>query len=112
MIELLLVAALAADGYPDAPPVDDAAYAEEQKAIVAAKLRDPESARFRNLSLGLTGMCGEVNGKNAYGGYAGFRRFYVAGDHVNIDDDRPTFASLYEVTCKDARPLDLETPAE
>ena len=40
---------------------------------------DPESGKFRNLYVtqnksGLS-LCGEINGKNSYGGYVGYRRF-------------------------------------
>ncbi|MBD1590201.1 hypothetical protein [Pseudomonas typographi] len=49
---------------------------------VAAKMRDPSSAQFRNVvAKGISSdpkkwsICGEVNGKNGFGGYAGFTRF-------------------------------------
>lgn len=46
----------------------------------AALLRDPQSAQFRNLHwTELPGVCGELNGTNALGGYTGFRRFFVDG---------------------------------
>lgn len=40
---------------------------------------DPESGKFRNLyvtkdNTGFS-LCGEINGKNSYGGYVGYRRF-------------------------------------
>lgn len=41
--------------------------------LVKRSLRDPDSAQFRNVS----GGCGEVNAKNAYGAMAGFEPFYV-----------------------------------
>ena len=42
---------------------------------VAAKLRDPESALFRDI-VGTDDMvCGEVNARNALGGYTGFQPF-------------------------------------
>lgn len=52
---------------------------EEIKDAVASKLRDPSSVQIRNVRIveGPEGRfyCGEVNGKNAYGGYAGFVDF-------------------------------------
>jgi uncharacterized protein YceK len=50
---------------------------------VDSNLRDPEAARFRSLrvvrdSEGTLGLCGELNAKNAYGGYIGFSSFYAA----------------------------------
>lgn len=59
---------------------------EEAQREVAATLRDPDSATFRNVRLHATipnpdpnmqFVCGEVNGNNAFGGRAGFGRFIV-----------------------------------
>lgn len=55
------------------------------KRVVAAQLRDPSSAQFRNLAYHSGFVCGEVNGKNAYGAYEGFVRFYGIGDSMTID---------------------------
>src|SRR5690606_1839783 len=41
------------------------------RELVTANLKDPDSAKFRNQK----GVCGEVNAKNSFGGYAGFVRF-------------------------------------
>jgi hypothetical protein len=45
-------------------------------------LKDPESAKFRNLRFvkynGRTLVCGELNAKNSFGGYVGFESF-IAG---------------------------------
>ena len=55
---------------------------EAAEELVKSKLKDPDSARFRNVRVTPYGsnhvVCGEVNGKNAYGGYVGFTPF-VAG---------------------------------
>lgn len=52
---------------------------ENAKRVVADSLRDPSSAQFRNVRVVPFGqgsvICGEVNGKNAYGGYVGFVPF-------------------------------------
>jgi hypothetical protein len=49
---------------------------------IAYGLKDPDSAKFRNMRFvkynGRTVVCGEVNSKNSYGGYVGFENF-VAG---------------------------------
>lgn len=52
------------------------------KYVVAEESRDPEAVRFRNFSgyktsAGDTIVCAEVNAKNAYGGYAGYRPMWV-----------------------------------
>jgi hypothetical protein len=51
---------------------------ERAQDVVRGNLRDPESARFREVTRGGEyTVCGEVNAKNALGGYVGFRRFAV-----------------------------------
>jgi hypothetical protein len=49
--------------------------------IVRQHLRDPDSARFRNVfsSQGFAATCGEVNARNGFGGYTGFSKFVA--DH-------------------------------
>lgn len=65
----------------------------EEKAIslaqseVSANLLDPSSAQFRNMKVArmtdsdgggvIAVVCGEINGKNGFGAYAGFHPFYV-----------------------------------
>lgn len=57
----------------------------QHRKLVLAQLKDPGSAEFRNEKLkgGLTVkssfLCGEVNAKNAMGGYAGFVPFASTG---------------------------------
>jgi hypothetical protein len=57
--------------------------------IVRQSLKDPDSAQFRNLRVGwLGGLCGEVNAKNAMGGYVGFTAFSAndtTGVHLALD---------------------------
>ncbi|WP_339914103.1 hypothetical protein [uncultured Brevundimonas sp.] len=52
----------------------------QAKAAVVESLRDPDSARFRSVRYsrrpnGQTIYCGEVNARNAMGGYTGYVRF-------------------------------------
>lgn len=65
----------------------------EEKAIslaqseVSANLLDPSSAQFRNVKVAkmmdtdegrvFAVVCGEINGKNGFGAYAGFHPFFV-----------------------------------
>ncbi|HAD84247.1 MAG TPA: hypothetical protein DCG71_05325 [Brevundimonas sp.] len=78
---------------------------EDAQAAVAAKLRDPSSAQFRNVrhrvaETGADIVCGEVNGKNGFGGYAGFQRFiYDAGTTTLEDGDDPGFGLRWVNTC-------------
>jgi hypothetical protein len=51
--------------------------------VLAAVLKDPSAAQFKLMPVvlterdGITDYCGLVNGKNSYGGYTGFVRFYA-----------------------------------
>jgi flagellar basal body-associated protein FliL len=57
-------------------------YKPKSKATeyIANLLNDPESAKFRNVRfVNSNGVCGEVNGKNGYGAYAGFTPFFYMG---------------------------------
>jgi hypothetical protein len=59
-----------------------AAFIDEAKANLTETFKDPQSAQYRSLFISKYGdarvLCGEVNGKNSYGGYVGFRRFAAA----------------------------------
>ncbi|HDS0926287.1 TPA: hypothetical protein QDZ23_000902 [Pseudomonas putida] len=66
------------------------AYAKDKASY---DLLDPQSAQFRNLYAVSSGnghdyVCGEINAKNSYGAYTGFKRFYV--DSIgNVQLDTP-----------------------
>ncbi|WKD29560.1 hypothetical protein NDQ72_06345 [Halomonas sp. KG2] len=86
---------------------------KKAKADVSNELRDPSSAEFRNineikktsvLELEVVTVCGEVNGKNAYGGYVGFQRFVSQpkSDRVYLENSWNTFDSLWSRHCSDA----------
>jgi outer membrane murein-binding lipoprotein Lpp len=57
----------------------------EVQSAVTYTLKDPTSAMYRNIKgvkkttdkgISFTQVCGEVNGKNAFGGYVGFTQFH------------------------------------
>ena len=54
---------------------------ERIKENVRGKLRDPDSAEFRRVTLKREEeaiyACGQVNAKNAFGGYTGFKWFFA-----------------------------------
>lgn len=65
----------------------DAGFIDKAKIAIAEKLRDPDSAKFRDLSMhksenGNQCVIGYVNGKNAFGGYTGFSIFFYKADGV------------------------------
>lgn len=66
-------------------------------AAVRDELRDPTDAIFRNVEEAPGGVCGEVNGKNAYGGRSGFQRFLVLADGSVVLEERHSAAFLDEL---------------
>lgn len=73
-----------------------------QEAVLA-KLKDPRSAEFRNLRPAVTGLylCGEVNAKNSYGGYTGFKKFYSLWqmNMANIEGEGNYISSTFQEKC-------------
>jgi hypothetical protein len=70
-------------------------HAAEQ--AIKDTLKDPDSARFRRIVLKEKVICGQVNAKNAMGGYTGFAAFMVdrAGHKVMaIDTEDNNAASI------------------
>lgn len=81
---------------------------EKAKEAVADKLRDPGSAQFRNVKEGdltsnLNPVCGEVNGKNAFGGYTGYQRFITnnEGRIIYLETQWPAeqFETMWVTDC-------------
>lgn len=75
----------------DTQRVEGEAMVRTAGAQLADTLRDPSSARFRNVFLQKTvgrdglekvSLCGQVNSKNGYGGMSGFHSFMLIGDKV------------------------------
>lgn len=69
---------------------------EAVKAEVLSQLRDPASAQFSNVRVVGAGIvCGDVNSKNAFGGYVGRQRFFgmASGDppvFISDESNNPT----------------------
>ncbi len=91
LLTALLIPACGASA-PQPTPVPDPRVAEvkEVRERIVASLRDPESAKFRNVTRvpgwpaagevpGMYAYCGEMNSKNAFGGYVGFQKFAILG---------------------------------
>lgn len=82
--------------------------ADARKALVAGKaavlneLKDPGSAQFRDLfTTRDLFLCGQVNAKNSYAGYVGFRRFVAIGEvgMVDFDDGSDKFSDKWFTSC-------------
>lgn len=73
-------------------PFDDVAkqglWIVKSKEGIKKRLKDPGSAKFRDVRFYSGGktpvVCGQVNAKNALGGYSGFERFIASGDNEDI----------------------------
>lgn len=69
------------------------------KATLLNQLKDPDSAKFRNVfTADDVATCGEVNAKNAMGGYVGFKRFIAFADRVRMEGS-DTFDFMWATTC-------------
>lgn len=67
----------------------DAAKVIAVKMFVSNSLKDPDSAKFRSVKVKWGNVCGEVNAKNSYGGYVGYRRFYaIDGTDLYMEESR------------------------
>jgi Pyridine nucleotide-disulphide oxidoreductase, dimerisation domain/Pyridine nucleotide-disulphide oxidoreductase len=84
---------------------EDSIFVQQAKTLITRDFKDPGSAQFRNLFISGKGihfktLCGEINGKNSYGGYVGYRRFYsspgAAASFTKIEDGG---YSAYDIAC-------------
>lgn len=83
-------------------PLKQIGWIEKSKDAIKAKLRDPDSATWRDVKFydggGIPIACGEVNANNGFGGKAGFERFIAAGDAIAIlESDMATRADMDQV---------------
>lgn len=70
-------------GGTSAPVVDNTAVnaaVENAKVVISATMKDPASTTFQKLTTYRIGsddtVCGEVNAKNGFGAYVGYKAFY------------------------------------
>lgn len=68
---------------------------------VRESLRVPSSARFSDLNVRGTRLCGRVDAENAFGGRTGAQRFITAGTLVIFEDSvpEPEFSSVWNQVC-------------
>lgn len=76
---------------------------------VKAKLRDPGSAKFRNVKVyrnaaGAKIICGEVNSANGLGGMSGYQPFMSGGTekYTWLAEEVTDFQTAWNMGCKDA----------
>lgn len=107
-----IVFLLAAVGFLFAQTSFEKASSQERRWIlkgqeaIKAKLKDPESAKFKNVFFSRSGdipmTCGQVNSKNGFGGYTGFQRFISAGspDTSFLESEVGDFYKIWGKYCK------------
>lgn len=79
----------------------------DAKEKVRYQLNDGDSAKFREVraSAHFPGViCGEVNAKNGYGAYVGYKLFYLYQDIASIEsvEDTETYYDIYHEVCGNA----------
>lgn len=85
----------------DGNPFEKMKKERESKKLVIESLKDGESAKFRNVN----GECGEVNAKNGFGAYTGFKRYMTPlGLGPFLEENKPSmeFETLWYEYCTDA----------
>lgn len=77
-----------------------AANEAQLRSGLKSVLKDPSSAEFRNEFVHQTSghLCGEVNAKNSFGAYVGFRRFVSGPAQVAIEG-APAFQGAWGALC-------------
>lgn len=91
----------------DAKPSEGNRYFEVKSLVeqsVRGVLKDPDSAEFRGFFPGQSNGnaigCGEVNSKNTFGGYTGFKRYVSGGgDVVGLEGETPGFQEAWDAFC-------------
>ena len=104
---LLVFLLLTACGQSEAEKAKSAAAMTEIRSqrmareFVTGVLKDPGSAEFRDQR----GFCGQVNSKNSFGGYVGFKRFIAASEEMVVfaGDDRMTSSDFEQAWSKFCR---------
>jgi hypothetical protein len=91
----LLAACFTANAAPG-----DAQLIAKAKETATRDFMDPDSAKFRKLSVVRGSVCGEVNSKNGFGGYVGYKRFVSVAGVVSLHDDGSSkFSEFHETSC-------------
>lgn len=80
-------------------------FLSECRLIVKDKLKDPGSAKFRNVHYvhkrDTSVVCGEINARGGFGGYTGFEKFICGGlpELTVFQSEMDDFAELWNSVC-------------
>jgi hypothetical protein len=81
------------------------------KQSVTKDFKDPDSAKFRNVRVVRGSVCGEVNAKNSFGGYVGYKRFVsVAGVVAWVEGESANFRESESMCSKNPPKPKAPTP--
>jgi len=74
------------------------------KKAVATILKDPDSAKFKDVFFNETKeggpvACGRVNSKNSFGAYTGFQRFISSGKTTFMENTKQGFVDIWVGVC-------------
>lgn len=93
----MTMAALVALAGCEAKPSSQEVLISKAKNAASEGLRDPSSAQFRKLRAGTDVVCGEINGKNGFGAYAGFKPFIYSNGLAEISPETVDWNSEIEL---------------
>lgn len=71
------------------PALHERQQIADAQELVGRQMRDPSSVQFRDAFVKADAVCGEVNGKNAYGAYVGFKHFIALDGKVALEPELP-----------------------
>ena len=94
------------------PKIDQSAWVYTSAGValqsIKHSLKDADSAKFRSVGVIVPDrfdpakvgvVCGEVNAKNSFGGYTGFKQFVMVPAGIAIDGANPEFSRLWNAQC-------------
>ena len=81
------------------PYVERVILEDKVKDLVRSALKDPDSAKFGNITYTKGVICGNVNSKNSFGGYGGMREFMVTKDRLTFNDGGAEFRKAWNAKC-------------
>lgn len=92
------------DTAPSDSSLDSRARVQAQNSVKSL-LRDSDSAEFRNLQVlhsksGGRYVCGEVNSRNAFGGYVGYQQFVSVGQMTFLQEQASDFSEVWKEFCR------------
>lgn len=78
------------------------------KANITSAFLDGQSVQWRNLYISDSSsrpiLCGELNAKNSYGAYVGFRRFFAAAElgvqAIDTEKQPNTLTAMWDSACR------------